>query len=202
MHGELGALFAARPGEPPCESRSIMNQDLELTTALLARTPATLNALLRGLPDAWTRTTEGGGSWSAYSIVGHLLHGEHSDWLPRARMILEAGESQTFQPLDRLAQERESQGKSLETLLDEFAGQRAENLNQLRALRLGAVDLAKIGLHPKFGRVTLSELLATWAAHDLTHLHQLSRVLAYQYKDAVGPWTAFLGVMKCSGHSD
>src|SRR5947209_18925202 len=118
-----------------------MNQDLELTTALLARTPATLNAVLRNLPDAWTHKNEGGDSWSAYGIVGHLLHGERSDWLPRARMILEAGESQTFQPLDRLAQQRESQGKSLEALLDEFARQRADNLSQLLSMHLTPADL-------------------------------------------------------------
>jgi hypothetical protein len=179
-----------------------MDQDLELTAALLARTPATLNALLRALPAAWTHANEGEGTWNPYSIVGHLLHGERTDWMPRARMILDSGETKAFSRFDRLAQERESQGKSLEGLLDEFARERASNLDQLRELHLTPADLARSGLHPTLGSVTLSQLLATWAAHDMTHLHQLSRVLAYQYKAAVGPWSAFLGVMQCAGHSD
>jgi len=133
--------------------------------------------------------------------VGHLIHGERTDWMTRTRLILESGESRPFERFDRLAQETASRGKSLGELLDEFARLRAANLRDLRALNLGAEDLERRGTHPTFGAVTLSQLLATWAAHDLTHLHQLSRVLAHQYREAVGPWTAFLGVMQCAGHS-
>lgn len=178
-----------------------MNQQLELTSALLARTPAVLDALLRGLPDAWTRANEGNDSWSAFDVVGHLIHGEVADWIPRIRIILESGESRPFDPFDRLAQFRESEGKSLEQLLDRFAAVRRENLDVLGALDLQAEDLARRGLHPALGPVTLANILATWAAHDLSHLHQISRTLAHQYRDAVGPWSAYLGVLQCSGHS-
>ncbi len=175
-------------------------------TAVLARTPAALNALLRGLPSIWVRRNEGRSnegkeSWSAYDIVGHLIVGERTDWMPRVRIILESGEARAFDPFDRFAQSRESQGKSLEQLLDEFARLRAENLAALHALNLQRDDFARRGRHPALGTVTLSELLATWAVHDLTHLHQLSRVMAHQYRDAVGPWSASLGVLHCTGHS-
>jgi len=178
-----------------------MQQDLQHTLSLLARTPETLNALLRELPDAWTGQNEGENTWSAYDVVGHLIHGERTDWMPRARMILEFGETRAFEPFDRLAQNRESQGKTLPELLDEFARLRAENINQLRALNLRPQDMERRGHHPALGIVTLAELLATWAAHDLTHLHQISRIMAHQYREAVGPWSKFLGVMQCSGHS-
>lgn len=171
------------------------------TIALLERTPAALDALLRDLPDSWTMRGEGEGTWSAFDIVGHLIHGELTDWMPRARTILEHGESRAFERFDRLAQETASRGKTLGELLDELARLRAGNLRDLRSLSLQESDLERRGTHPTFGSVTLSQLLATWAAHDLTHLHQLSRVLAHQYRDAVGPWTAFLGVMHCEGHS-
>jgi hypothetical protein len=179
-----------------------MPHDLQQTIALLARTPAALNALLRDLPEAWTLRNEGGNTWSAFDIVGHLIHGERTDWMPRARMILQFGETRTFAPFDRLAQQRESQGKSLAELLDEFAHLRAANLDELRALKLRPEDLERRGRHPALGVVTLSQLLATWAAHDLTHLHQLSRVMACQYREAVGPWRAFLGVLHCDGPSE
>jgi hypothetical protein len=178
-----------------------MEHNLQHTTSLLARTPAALYALLRGLPEMWTLQNEGEGTWTAFDVVGHLIHGERTDWIPRAKRILEFGESRPFEPFDRWAQARESQGKSLPELLDEFARLRAENLEALRALNLRPEHLALRGQHPALGVVTLSELLATWAAHDLTHLHQISRVMAHQYRDAVGPWTAFLGVMQCAGHS-
>lgn len=178
-----------------------MEQDLETTIALLSRTPAALNALLRDLPESWTAPNEGGNTWSAFDIVGHLLHGERTDWMPRARRIIECGESRAFDPFDRLAQMRESKGKSLAKLLDEFASARSKNLHELRDLNLKPDDFARSGLHPTLGSTTLSELLATWAVHDLTHLHQLSRVLAYQYGQAVGPWKQFLGVLRCEGHS-
>jgi hypothetical protein len=175
--------------------------------ALLARTPATLDALLRGLPDIWVRnnegrTQEGNHTWSPFDVVGHLIVGERTDWMPRARIILQYGEARPFDPFDRLAQVKESQGKSLDQLLDEFARLRRDNLAALHALDLHPEDLARRGTHPELGAVTLSQLLATWAVHDLTHLHQVSRVMAHQYRDAVGPWSAYLGVLKCAGHSD
>lgn len=169
--------------------------------AVLTRTPAALDALLRGLPHIWVRSNEGKDTWSAFDIVGHLIVGERTDWMQRARIILESGEARSFDPFDRFAQERESQGKSLEQLLNEFARLRRDNLAALQGLNLQPEDLARRGRHPALGVVTLSELLATWAIHDLTHLHQLSRVLAYQYHDAVGPWSAYLGVLHCNGHS-
>jgi hypothetical protein len=178
-----------------------MSETMNQTVALLERTPRTLDALLRDLPDEWTRVNEGPNTWSPYDIVGHLIHGERTDWIPRAKIILECGETRTFERFDRLAQERESQGRSLAQLLDEFARVRSKSLDDLRALNLQSSDLEKRGTHPVFGSVTLGQLLATWAAHDLTHLHQISRVMAHQYRDAVGPWTVFLGVMQCAGHS-
>lgn len=178
-----------------------MEPDISQTIALLARTPAALNALLRDLPEAWTLRNEGEGTWSAFDVIGHLIHADRTDWMPRAGMILQFGESQTFEPFDRLGQAQESQGKSLMQLLDEFTRLRAENLRVLRALNLGREQLKLRGRHPELGVVTLSQLLATWAAHDLTHLHQISRVMAHQYRDAVGPWSAYLGVLHCAGHS-
>jgi hypothetical protein len=178
-----------------------MQQNLQHTISLLARTPATLDALLRELPQEWTMRNEGGNTFHAFDVLGHLIHGERTDWMPRTKRILEFGESRAFDRFDRRAQERDSQSKSLPELLDEFARLRAANLAELRALKLTDQDLNRRGLHPELGTVTLSQLLATWAAHDLTHLHQLSRIMAHQYRDAVGPWTAYLGVMQCAGHS-
>jgi len=178
-----------------------MEHDLHHTLALLTRTPAALNALLRDLPEAWTLQNEGENSWSAFDIVGHLIHCERTDWMPRARMVLKFGETQAFEPFDREGHVPETQGKTLVQLLDEFARVRSENLDELRALNLRPADLERRGRHPALGVVTLSHLLATWAAHDLTHLHQISRVMAHQYRQAVGPWGAYLGVLQCAGHS-
>ncbi len=177
-----------------------MEFNLKHTIALLARTPAALNALLRDLPEAWTLRNEGENTWSAFDVVAHLNHCERTDWIPRARIILQFGETRAFEPFDRQGHVSESQGKSLAQLLDEFARLRSENLDQLRALNLRPEDLALRGRHPAFGAVTLSQLLATWAAHDLTHLHQISRTMAHQYREAVGPWRAYLGVLQCAGH--
>ena len=179
-----------------------MPHNLPDTIALLSRTPAALNALLRDLPDSWTLRNEGENTWSVYQVVGHLNHGERTDWLPRVKSILEFGETRPFDPFDRWAQERESKGKSLPQLLDEFAQLRAENVTALRSLNLQPKDLERRGVHPSQGVVTMSDLLATWAAHDLTHLHQISRIMAHQYREAVGAWAPFLGVMRCAGHSD
>src|SRR6266478_558211 len=170
-------------------------------SAVLTRTPATLDALLRGLPNIWVRSNEGKDTWSAFDIVGHLIVGERTDWMPRVRILLEHGEARPFDPFDRFAQLKQSQAKSLEQLLDDFARLRRANLGALQALNLQPEDLSRRGRHPALGVVTLSELLATWAVHDLTHVHQLSRVMAHQYRDAVGPWSAYLGVLQCTGHS-
>lgn len=178
-----------------------MQQNLQDTISLLTRTPTALNVFLRDLPETWTLRNEGENTWSAFDIVGHLIHGERTDWMPRVRMILQFGESRAFEPFDRWGQEHESRGKSLAQLLDEFAGLRSENLDELRGLNLREEDLERRGRHPALGVVTLSELLATWAAHDLTHLHQISRVMAHQYREAVGPWSKYLGVLQCAGHS-
>jgi hypothetical protein len=169
--------------------------------AVLRRTPAALDALLRGLPDFWTVSNEGPDTWSPYDIIGHLIHGEYTDWVPRVRHIIEHGDSLPFPPFDRTAQFTQSRGKTLGHLLEEFATARADSLATFDSLNIQPEDLARRGLHPKLGAVTLAQLLATWAAHDLTHLHQISRVMAHQYREAVGPWTAFLGVMQCTGHS-
>ena len=178
-----------------------MEHNLQHTVSLLTRTPAALNTLLRDLPETWTFRNEGENTWSAFDVVGHLIHGERTDWMPRTRMILQFGETRTFESFDRLGHVHESQGRSLGQLLDEFAGLRSDNLGELRALNLRQEDLARRGRHPALGVVTLSQLLATWAAHDLTHLHQLSRIMAHQYRETVGPWSAYLGVLQCAGHS-
>ena len=178
-----------------------MEQDLQQTTSVLSRTPGVLDALLRDLPEAWTTRNEGDNSWSAFEVVGHLIHGDRTDWMTRAKMILQLGESRPFPPFDRLGHIRESQGKSLAQLLDEFTHLRSDNLRELRTLILQPKDLELRGQHPALGAVTLSQLLATWAVHDLTHLHQLSRIMAHQYRNAVGPWSAYLGVLQCAGHS-
>jgi DinB superfamily len=179
----------------------MMEHNLPHTIALLARTPATLDTLLRDLPETWTFRNEGENTWSAFDVVAHLIYGERTDWMPRARIMLQFGETRTFEPFDRAGHVQESQGKSLAQLLDEFSRLRSESLAELRTLNLRQEDLIRRGRHPALGVVTLSELLATWAVHDLTHLHQISRVMAYQYRQAVGPWSAYLGVLQCAGHS-
>ncbi len=177
-----------------------MNHNLQDTIALLSHTPAALDALLRDLPEAWTRRNEGENTMSAFDVVGHLIHAERTNWVPRVKTLLQFGETQPFGPFDRMGHARELDGRSLAQLLDEFAGLRSQSLEELRALRLQPKDLERRGLHPALGPVTLSELLGTWAAHDLTHLHQISRVMAHQYRETVGPFQAYLGVMKCEGH--
>jgi hypothetical protein len=168
---------------------------MDEAVAILSRTPATLDAMLRGLPEGWIRANEGGETWSPFDVIGHLIHGERADWMARARIILEHGESRAFEPFDRLAQFRESEGRTLEQLLEEFAALRARNLGELAALGLTGEDLDRRGRHPSFGTVTLRQLLATWVAHDLDHVFQISRVLARQYTDDVGPWRAYLRII-------
>lgn len=168
---------------------------LEDALAVLARTPAALDALLRGLPDDWVSANEGADTWSPFDVVGHLVHGERTDWVARARLILDHGESRPFEKFDRFAQFAASQGRSLGSLLDEFAAVRAENLRTVAALRLTDADLERRGRHPELGVVTLRQLLATWVAHDLDHVMQIARVLARQYSDEVGPWRAYLRIV-------
>jgi len=168
---------------------------IEEAAAILARTPPALDALLRGLPDGWITSNEGGETWSPFDVIGHLIHGERTDWMPRVRIILEHGESRPFDKFDRFAQFAASDGRGLGSLLDEFAMLRRENLRQLSALALRDADLEKRGRHPELGVVTLRQLLATWVAHDLDHIVQISRVLAGQYSDEVGPWRAFLRII-------
>jgi hypothetical protein len=167
-----------------------MDFDLEHGIAILERTPATLAALLRGLPPAWVEANEGGTTWSPREVIGHLVHGEDTDWIPRLRIILEHGESRPFDTFDRTAQGSRFADVGIGALLETFARRRAENLGILRGLGLAPADLARAGTHPQLGRVTLGALLATWVVHDLDHLSQVARVLAHQYKAAVGPWTA------------
>jgi hypothetical protein len=175
---------------------------LERTVALLERMPATLDELLRGLPAEWTEPNEGGETWNAREIVAHLSHCERTDWMVRTKHLLEFGESEPFPRFDRLGQRRAMEGKTMAELLDEFAALRVANVEELRGLGLDEAALERRGVHPALGSVTLAELLAAWAGHDLTHLHQISRVMAYQYRDAVGPWARFLGVMHCGAHGE
>jgi len=151
--------------------------------------------VVRDLPPEWLEGDEGPETWSPYVVIGHLVHGERADWMARARIILEHGEARAFDPFDRFAQFKESEGKSIGELLDEFAALRAENLRALEALKLDPARLAATGTHPHFGRVTLEQLLATWVAHDMDHVSQIARVMAKQYDAAVGPWKEYLGVL-------
>lgn len=172
-----------------------MRFQIDHALAILDRTPGAFRAFLGGLSSAWTAPNEGADTFSAFDNVGHLIHGERTDWIPRARIILAQGGNRTFDPYDRFAQARASEGKTLMMLLDEFAALRAENVATLRGWHLTDEQLALGGEHPALGTVTLEQLLATWVAHDLGHLAQTARVLARQYRDAVGPWRAYLPVM-------
>jgi len=172
-----------------------MEFDLESAREVLRRTPAVLAALVRELPEPWVRQNEGRGTWSVFDVVGHLIHGERTDWIPRARIILQHGAERAFEPFDRTAQFQASGDKSLNQLLDEFGALRADNLAALDGFRLGPKELALEGRHPELGLVTLRQLLSTWVAHDLDHLVQISRVMAAGYSDEVGPWRGYLRVL-------
>lgn len=180
---------------PRINGTTHMEFNLNQAIAVLANTPATLKALLQNLPDGWTQNNEGAETWSPYDVLGHLIHGERTDWLTRSRIILEHGEARPFEPFDRFAQFTESQGKSLAEMLEEFAALREQNLKALGEMQLGAAELAKTGQHPALGRVTLKELLATWVTHDLDHLGQIARVMAKQYASEVGPWAAYISIL-------
>ncbi len=169
--------------------------DLTSSLAVLERTPGALDALLRGLPDSWVRHAEGPNTWSAFDVVGHLIHGERTDWVPRLRIILDHGPAVPFVPFDRFAMFEASRGKSLDQLLDELARLRAENLKTVRAFDLSPPDFDREGRHPELGRVTLGQLLASWVVHDLGHIAQIARVMAKQYAGAVGPWMEYMPVL-------
>jgi hypothetical protein len=181
-------------------SRDRSRRPFSLTeaTAILSRTPAAVDALLRGLPPDWTAGNEGPDTWSPYDIVGHLIHGDRTDWIPRARIILAHGAARPFDTFDRFAQFEAFKDRALDSLLDEFAAVRAESLRQLASLKLVEADLDRRGSHPQLGEVTLGQLLATWTAHDLDHVVQISRVMARQYSDAVGPWRQYLRIINGS----
>jgi hypothetical protein len=171
-----------------------MDFDLDLATDVLRRTPATLQALLGGIADPWARSTEGPDTFSPFDVVGHLIDGEETDWVPRARLILARGEAR-FEPYDRFRHKARNAGRSLSSLLDEFAGLRTANLGVVRSWGLTPAELDLIGQHPTLGPVTLRQLLAGWVVHDLGHLAQAARVMAKQYKEGVGPWVAFMPVL-------
>ncbi len=168
-----------------------LNKSLEILT----RTPDVLDSLLHGISDDWSRVNEGGETWSPYDVVGHLIHGEKTDWIPRMQIIL-VGEDKRFAPFDRFAQFENSKGKSLNELLLEFRDLREHNLEMITSSNLDVEDFKKVGIHPVFGEVTLQQLLATWVAHDLNHLAQIARVMAKQFTVEVGPWREFLGILK------
>ena len=172
-----------------------MSFDLSETLDILGRTPAVLDALLRGSSGSWHALDEGPDTWSAIDVVGHLIHGEETDWVPRARIILEQGEARPFEPFDRLAQFDRFADWSLDQLLDRFAELRQVNLEVVRGWRLTDAQLELPGRHPELGPVTLRQLLATWAVHDLNHLGQIARVMAKRYTDEVGPWRAYLAIL-------
>ena len=172
-----------------------MKLQLEDAADILRRTPVTLKHLIGDLPDAWINANEGPETWSAYDIVGHLIHGEQTDWIPRAEIILEHGEAKAFEPFDRYAQFEKSKGKSIAELLDEFQALRERNLEMLEQMSLTPDKLSLRGTHPELGSVTLGELLATWVAHDLSHIAQAVRVMCRQYSEAVGPWKQYLPIL-------
>jgi DinB superfamily len=173
-----------------------MMLDLDGARTLLRRTPGVLDSLLGGLPRAWVHENEGPDTWSSFDVVGHLVEAEETNWIPRIRHLIEHGESVAFTPFDRIGFVEKSKGKSMAEMLDAFSWARSGSLRDLDALRLTPPDLGRRGRHPDFGPVTLGQLLATWAIHDLNHLGQIAQVLARQHAEAVGPWRAFLGILE------
>jgi hypothetical protein len=172
-----------------------MNFDLDLATSVLRRSPEVLRTLLAGLDDAWVRGTEGPDTFSPFDVVGHLIDGEETDWIPRARIIRARGPDLRFEPYDRFRHRARNANRSLSSLLAEFARLREANLELLRSWNLTPPDLDLPGEHPALGRVTLRQLLASWVVHDLEHIAQVSRVMAKQYRGDVGPWVAYLPVL-------
>ncbi len=173
-----------------------MQFKLAEATQILERTPTVITAMVSGAPDHWLRAREGSGSWSCYDVVGHLIHGEMTDWIPRARIILQYGTDKAFEPFDRFAQFREDQSRSITALLEQFEFLRRENLSALDGMKLTENDLAKPGTHPELGTVTLAQLLSSWVVHDLSHISQMARVAARQYEYEVGPWRQYMSILK------
>lgn len=190
------SIFLVSPGKSSGLLFYDMEFNLDHSLEILERTPNVLEALLDGLSEVWTHQNEGGESWSAFDVLGHLIHGEKTDWIPRMQHILHHGDRLAFAPFDRFAQFEESKGQTLRQLLQEFTRLRQENLCTLKNTKLDERALNFEGLHPALGKVTLRQLLATWAVHDLGHIHQITRVMAKQYQSEVGPWIAYLGVLK------
>jgi len=172
-----------------------MKYSIDRTLEILECTPQILKSYLENLSDDWIFCNEGGESWSAFDIVGHLIHGEKTDWIPRLKIILSDSENKTFEPYDRFAQFEESKGKTLSQLLSEFLKLRAQNLNYLKSLNITEDELNKKAIHPELEEVSLKNLLATWVTHDLGHIAQISRVMAKQYKKEVGPWVKYISVL-------
>ena len=178
-----------------------MHFTIEKSIEILERTPGVVNAMLHNISADWTSNNEGEETWSVYDIIGHLIQGEKTDWIPRAAIILSEKADKTFEPFDRFAQFEESKNKSLTQLLDEFKILREKNIEVLRSKKISENDLQETGIHPAFGTVSLSQLLSTWVVHDLNHFAQIARVMAYQYKEAVGPWIAYLGILQQKKYS-
>lgn len=173
-----------------------MQYNIKDAISILGRTPELLRTMLEGLPEEWLNNNEGEDTWSPYDVVGHLVHGERTDWIGRMNIILSDAEDKAFKPFDRFAQFEDSKGKTITMLLDKFAELREQNLNTLQEKGIREEDFARTGIHPAFGEVKLSQLLATWVVHDLSHIAQISRVMAKQYKEVVGPWQEYLSILK------
>jgi len=173
-----------------------MKFSLSKSLEILERTPGVLIALLQNLSVEWTLNNEGGETWNVHDIVGHLIHGEETDWITRTEIILSNKPDKTFAPFDRFAQFEKSKEKTMSQLLDKFKSLRQNNIAVLKSMELTDQDLEQTGVHPAFGEVTLSQLLSTWTVHDLNHIAQISRVIAKQYKTEVGPWTEYLRILQ------
>ena len=172
-----------------------MQFQLDMAKEILSQTPSTLRSLLKDLSDQWVRPNEGRDTWSSFDVLGHLIHGEETDWIPRAKIILTHGESRAFEPFDRIAMFEKSRGKSLSELLETFERLRIASLQELDSLKITPELLEKRGMHPELGIVTLGQLLSAWVVHDLGHIGQIVRVMAKQYGDVVGPWRAYLPIL-------
>lgn len=202
MRGGSDIIGPSRVFPEPPSTEPTVDFDLDHSVALLERTPALLRTWLADLPPEWTHRDEGPDTWRPFDVVGHLIDGEEHDWMVRTRIILTEGDVRRFEPFDRTRHLHRNRGTDLGELLERFAELRAANLSDLRRLGLTANDLARTGEHPEFGTVTLAQLLATWVAHDLTHVAQIARVMAHQYDEAVGPWKAYLSVLRRRGSGD
>ena len=172
-----------------------MKYQLDQAIEILERTPKVMQALLLGISEEWIHQNEGDDTWSPYDVIGHLVHGEKTDWMPRLEIVLSTTGTKTFTPYDRFAQFDMSKGKTIEILLQEFENLRTQNLTTLKSKNLSETDLQKTAIHPSLGTITLKNMLATWVAHDLGHIAQISRVMAKQYKDEIGPWTKYLTIV-------